>query len=77
DNLTVVRQLPADVNKVYFGAWVELVDEADAVVRYRIVGPDEIDPARSYISVDSVLGRALLGKPLDAEITVQTPSGQH
>jgi transcription elongation factor GreB len=40
------------------------------------VGPDELDPAKHYISIDSVLGRALLGKALDAEVTIQTPSGE-
>ncbi|MEY4640323.1 MAG: transcription elongation factor GreB [Pseudomonadota bacterium] len=74
ESVTVVRELPADQGKVYFGAWVELDDGKD-LVRYRLVGPDEIDPARNYISVDSVLARALLGKPLDAEVKVETPSG--
>jgi transcription elongation factor GreB len=73
--LKVVDQLPSDTNKVYFGAWVELLDEEDKTHRYRLVGPDEIDPAQHYISIDSVLGRALLGKSLDAELNVQTPSG--
>jgi transcription elongation factor GreB len=73
--LKVVRVLPTDVNKVYFGAWVELVDADNRTHRYRLVGPDELDPAKNYISIDSVLGRALLGKPLDAELTIQTPSG--
>ena len=35
-------------------------------MRYRIVGPDETDAAGGYISMDSPLGRALLGKGLDA-----------
>jgi transcription elongation factor GreB len=74
--LKVVDKPPTDQNKVYFGAWVELVDQDDNEARYRLVGPDEIDPARHYISIDSVMGRALLGKPLDAEFTVQTPSGE-
>jgi transcription elongation factor GreB len=74
ESMTVVRHLPTDLGKVYFGAWVEL-DDGVNVVRYRLVGPDEIDPARNYISVDSVLARALLGKALDREVNVQTPSG--
>jgi transcription elongation factor GreB len=74
--LTVVRQLPTDQSKVYFGAWVELLNENDEFVRYRIVGPDELNPACNYISIDSVLGRALLGKQLDSEVIVVTPSGQ-
>lgn len=75
ETVTVVRQLPADQSKVFFGAWVELIDEHDATLRYRLVGPDEINPACNYISVDSVLARALLGKTIDSEVTVQTPSG--
>src|SRR5687767_3132616 len=39
ESMTVVRQLPTDLGKVYFGAWVEL-DDGDNLVRYRLVGPD-------------------------------------
>jgi transcription elongation factor GreB len=75
EGMTVVAQPPADVTRVFFGAWVTL-ERADAVqVRYRIVGPDETDAASHYISMDSPLGRALLGKRLDAEVTVMLPSG--
>lgn len=77
DALVVVRELPADRNRVYFGAWVELLDEAGRNLRYRLVGPDEISPAENYISIDSLLAGALLGKSLDTEVSVQTPSGQH
>lgn len=75
--LKVVDQLPADTGRVYFGAWVGLCRHDDTTVTYRLVGPDEIDPGRNYISIDSVLGKALLGKRLDDEIAVQTPSGSH
>ena len=75
--LIVVRQLPSDVSKVYFGAWVELLDENNKTFRYRVVGPDEIDPASQHISVDSVMGRALLGKAVDSEFAITTPSGIH
>ena len=77
DVLTVVDQLPGDTSKVYFGAWVELYQDDGSTTSYRLVGPDEIDPHRRHISIDSVLGRALLGKRLDDEVTVDTPSGQH
>ena len=75
--LKVVNQLPTDTSKVYFGAWVELYRDDGATVRYRLVGPDEIDPAKHYISIDSVLGKALLGKHLDDELSIETPSGEH
>ncbi len=75
EGMTVVDQPPADLQRVFFGAWVTLEREDDAQVRYRIVGPDETDAARGYISMDSPLGRALLGKALDAQVAVVLPSG--
>ena len=73
--MVVVRERPSDVGRVYFGAWVSLERDDGSVARYRIVGPDELDAAPGYISMDSPLGRALLNKRLDAEIEVQTPDG--
>ncbi|MBK1671788.1 transcription elongation factor GreB [Ectothiorhodospira shaposhnikovii] len=74
--LKVVREPPADRGKVYFGAWVTLLDESDREVEYRIVGADEFDPDRRWISLDSPVARALLGKALDDEVKVQTPAGE-
>ena len=42
---------------------------------YRLVGPDEFDMAADYVSMDSPLGRSLLGKRLDDEVTVTLPAG--
>ena len=55
--------------KVFFGAWVEL-EVDDQELEYRIVGSDETDAVRNFISVDSPLAKGLLGKPLDAEVKV-------
>jgi transcription elongation factor GreB len=74
--LKVVAEQPADPTRVYFGAWVALEDEAGEELSLRIVGADEFDPARSWISIDSPVAKALLGKALDAEVTVHTPQGQ-
>ena len=75
DGMVIVDQPPADPRKVFFGAWVCIEDDAGAVTTYRIVGPDEFDMERGYVSMDSPLGRALLGKALDAEISVALPGG--
>lgn len=75
DELNIVAEPPSDRNKVYFGAWVTLENEAGDETRWRIVGPDEFDVRAGKLSCDSPLGRALLGKPLDAEIEVNSPSG--
>ncbi|MCQ4347394.1 transcription elongation factor GreB [Pseudomonas stutzeri] len=76
ENLKVVDQRPSDLRKVYFGAWVTLEDADGETVRYRIVGPDEFDLRRNLISIDSPLARALVGKDLDAEVRVPTPTGE-
>jgi len=75
EGMTVVEKPPADVTRVFFGAWVTLDREDGVQVRYRIVGPDETDAAASYISMDSPLGRALLGKTVDTEVSVALPAG--
>ena len=54
-----------DPRRVYFGAWVQLESLSGDTRWYRLVGPDEFDMASDYISMDSPLGRALLGKRLD------------
>lgn len=63
-----------DSSKVFFGAWVALEDDAEQKFRYRIVGADELDSNQDYISVDSPLARALLGKVCDDEISLKLGS---
>lgn len=75
EKLKVVDTRPSDPDKVYFGAWVTLEDEDSNPSRYRIVGPDELDLKLNLISIDSPLARALIGKGLDAEVRVETPTG--
>src|SRR5229473_4242870 len=63
-----------DPTRIYFGAWVQI--ESGRTLRwYRLVGPDEFDMAEDYISMDSPLGRSLLGKRLDDEVSVARPGG--
>ncbi len=75
DGMVVVDQPPSDTRRVFFGAWVSLEAEDASVARYRIVGPDEFDAAPEYISMDSPLARALMGKSLDDEVSVEVPGG--
>ena len=75
DELTVVREPPSDPNKVYFGAQVTLEGDDGNTVIWRLVGPDEFDIKAGKLSCDSPLGRALLGKPIDAEVVVDSPAG--
>lgn len=70
-SLTVVSELPANREQIFFGAWVTLEKADGSEVTYRIVGPDEIDSSRGYISLDSPLARALLKKTLDDEVVIR------
>jgi transcription elongation factor GreB len=74
-DLKVVTESPAESSRIFFGAWVTLEDSQGVEHEYRIVGPDEFDPAKGYISMDSPLARALLKKAVDDEIEVKLPAG--
>lgn len=74
-SLTVVRELPGNRDRIFFGAWVTLEDDDGKESTFRIVGADEIDTQQGWISVDSPMARALLKKSLDDEATVATPNG--
>jgi transcription elongation factor GreB len=76
EDMIIVERPPDDPRRVFFGAWVRLETEEGVQARHRIVGPDELDVRSGYISMDSPLGRALLGKRIDDEVRVQLPAGE-
>lgn len=51
---------------------VQVDDDQD---NFELVGPAESDPENGKISIDSPVGRALLGHKVKDKITVQTPGG--
>lgn len=77
EELKIVDYSPEQDGKVYFGAWVEIENEEGEQKTLRIVGIDEIyDHHPQHISIESPMARALLGKEVDDEIEVHTPSGK-
>ena len=76
DVVEVVRHKPPRQDRIFFGANVVLEDAAGAMHRYRIVGADETSGAKGWISVDSPMARALLGRQVDDSITVELPEGR-
>ena len=74
--LKVVDQRPSDTSKVRFGAWVELRGTDGHCSDFRVVGPDEAGFAAQYVSMDSPLGRAVLGKCVADSVVVRTPEGE-
>lgn len=65
------------LQKVFFGAWVTLFNlQDDSEHTYRIVGKDEIEPTKGYISWISPLAKAMLGKSVGDTVRVVTPKGE-
>ena len=67
---------PAELDKVFFGAWIHLEDATGAINLVRIVGADEFDLKKGWISLKSPLAAALLGKREGDDIVVKLPNGK-
>jgi transcription elongation factor GreB len=76
DEIVVVSEAPSDPNRVFFGAWVTVEDDAGDARTYRLVGADESDLDNGFISIDSPVSRALLGKRDGDEVIVHVPKGE-
>jgi transcription elongation factor GreB len=73
EGIHVIEQTPSDTSRIFFGAWFQLEDETGNRRRFRLVGPDEFDQCAEYTSMDSPLGKAVMGKALHEEIFVAAP----
>lgn len=76
DELTAVEPRTDNPGRVFFGAWVQVVDEHDTEHCYRIVGSDETDAASGAISLNSPVATALLGKQVGDAFSVELPGGR-
>lgn len=76
DHLRVVDRPPDDPETVRFGAWVRLLADGSGERTYRIVGADETDAHKGWVSIDSPVARALLGARPGDEVSVRLPEGE-
>lgn len=76
EGMTVVSAVPSDTSRIFFGAWVQLEDNDGVEIELRIVGSDEFDPKRNWISLDSPMARALMRRTEGDEIKLQLPGGE-
>ncbi|KWT12637.1 MULTISPECIES: transcription elongation factor GreB [Pseudomonas syringae group] len=76
EDMRVVQYSPEQEGRVFFGAWVEIENEAGDLKKFRVVGYDEIYGRNDYISIDSPMARALLKKEVGDEVLVNTPEGE-
>ena len=75
-DLKVVNTHPSNPQQVFFAAWVTLEDDNGDEKTNRIVGPDEFDVEKSYISMDSPVAKSLMRKYEGDEIEVISPKGK-
>ncbi len=73
--LRATRERPGDPGVIRFAAWFRVEDADGSVHAYRIVGADEIDARRGWISIDSPLARAAIGRRVDDAFEAATPTG--
>ena len=70
-----VKEIP-ETGRVIFGSTIKVYDiEKDNEVVYKIVGNLESDPEKGHISIDTPIAKGLVGKFVDDEIKINTPSG--
>lgn len=73
EHLKIVDYHPSQDGKVYFGAWVDLLNATEQTLTFRIVGPDEIFHDPNYVSIDAPISRACLQKTVGEDISVAVP----
>jgi len=73
DIMIIVDRVPTDTSVIRFGASITIQSSIDGRVDYRIMGVDETDASKGYISIDSPVARALLGKTIGDSAEVQLP----
>jgi len=70
-----VKEIP-ETGRVVFGATVKIYDiNNDNEITYKIVGNLESDPELGNISIDTPIAKGLVGKFVDDEVSIKTPSG--
>jgi transcription elongation factor GreB len=75
-SLKIAEGAPTDSEMIFFGAIFSIENPDTGEHRtYRIVGPDETDAKKGWISVDSPLARAALKKRVDEELEATLPGG--
>jgi transcription elongation factor GreB len=75
DNLEIVDRKPDDREKIFFGAWMKLKDDQGVISQLRIVGADEFDLKKGWISLESPMARSLIGKSKGDDVIVRRPMG--
>jgi transcription elongation factor GreB len=72
----IVPAPPPPYEQVRFGATVKVRESSGSETQYRIVGMDEMDLDKNWISFYSPMARALMNQPLGVRVKFRTPAGE-
>ena len=76
-NAVIVEEDAGSGKKIGFGSKVRLLDvELDEEIVVTLVGSAESDPMNGFISDESPIGVALMGKKVGNTVVAETPSGE-
>jgi len=71
-----VKEIP-ETGRVVFGSTVNLYDiDNNKELKYKIVGNLESNPDKGHISIDTPIAKGLVGKFVEDEVSIETPSGK-
>jgi transcription elongation factor GreA len=72
-----IEELAISCTRVSIGTKVRCLDlQSREEVIYTILGPADVAPERNVISFQSPLGKGLINKELDDEVTIPIPAGK-
>lgn len=74
-NVIVIDNVERNLNEVGIGDHITIQEGAFPPERYHLVGPTEADPGNGRISLESPIGKALLGRKIGEEVMADTPGG--
>lgn len=76
DRAEIIQPREEENKEVVIGSLVSFMEVPDGEREsYRLVGKLDANPLKHNISIDSPIGRALLGKGLGDKVSIETPDG--
>jgi transcription elongation factor GreB len=75
-DVEVISEDEVNCHEIRFGTWIKVKSSLGTEKSFQIVGPDEFDTSGEKITLQSPLGRSLLGKKLGDSVKILSPKGE-
>ena len=74
-NVVIIDNVTKNLEEVGIGDHITIQEGNFSAEKYHLVGPKEADPGNGRISLESPIGKALLGRKVGEEVMADTPGG--